>query len=336
MAGSAERDGADDATGRVEGRSGAGSRREVLRVLAAFVVALAAADLLAGSDWLFRDGEGAPLGQLVRKATQARARRPGVLVLGDSTGYHDIDAARLGALLHRRAYNAAVPSGSPLVMRWIVDRLERLPRDVVFGVSPLLLIDDYEAEPREWDAATVRERLALRPLAEAVLESGWGLFRRRHSLQRRFLQVLGYGRGPLDVHEGPERDDGSNPLSGVLGTSRAHAAGLLRKWCPPGGPTKGVRLRAARELVERLERAGSRVTWVTMPVPSTMRAAMRARGLDRVATALAREATTARTRRLDLREAFEDEAFYDSDHMRAGPQRSSVARLLADALRERR
>lgn len=283
---------------------------------------------------------------MLRKAEWlAKQPRPDVLVLGDSTGHRGLDMEKLeeGAGVDR-ALNGAITSGSPIVMRAMMKDVKFKPKHIVVTTSPLLLSDGWPSEPHEAEVSTFAERAALTSPGAAVVTSLWATYRRRFwmrsTVKAAALQLLGKKGQPADdrffgVSSGREDDHGSLAVekAAVVG---GDAAALWASWTSRN-VEGGARKAALEQLAADWQRVGADVTYVLMPVHSSLRALSEKEPVawhfgEKTMIELA---TDHGGRVFDCRAAVDDTGFYDTDHLRKSRERDDFSRALGAIVTQR-
>jgi hypothetical protein len=269
---------------------------------------------------------------LRKAAWLAKQSAPDVLFVGDSTGHRGIDVVAFSAKSGLSALNASITSGSPIIVRSMLEDVSWEPKRVVFTLSPMLLSDGWQAEPHEIEAMRFEERYTLIGAGPAVLSTAWATYRRRYLIKPSLKELL-VGSALADVRDFGPRVGVEDAFGSVaVKQKKENFEDAAEKWASwtTAPPALGVRYAALETLAAKWKEHGIAVTYVLMPVHSTLRAVgekdlegwgFTSRAIEKLGGAL-----------LDCRAAVPDEAFYDSDHMQAGEQRADFARTLAVAL----
>jgi hypothetical protein len=270
---------------------------------------------------------------------------PEVLIVGDSTAHEGISAAQIGQLLGQPALNAALSSGSPIVMRRVVSALPTATKRIVFGISPLLLSDSWVMEPAEFEAATLRERMDIQGWGAGALGTAWRLYGRRLALRQAIALLVDRVLDRLhpSLPTAPtasattraDRDDGRLDVDSPDHPDPLSAQHLWNAWAPRNAAFAGARARALTELVRAWVRAGTRVDFVLMPVSSPLRSvgATHPDAYDLSLNLLRELSKNANVRVFDCRSAVADEGFYDADHLKVGALRDGFGERLARMIR---
>lgn len=267
----------------------------------------------------------------LRKASWlAKQSAPEVLFVGDSTGHRGIDVVAFSAESGQTALNASITSGSPIIVRSMLEGVSWKPKRVVFTLSPMLLSDGWQAEPHEVDAMTFRERYELLGGGPAVLSTAWVTYRRRY-LIKPSLKALALGSAlAADVRDFGPRVGVEDAFGSVaVKQKKENFEDAAEKWASwtAAPPALGVRFAALEKLAATWKEQGAEVSYVLMPVHSSLRT-VGEKDLEAWGFA-GRAIEKLGGRVIDCRAAVSDEAFYDSDHIQAGDERSAFAKRLA-------
>lgn len=257
-----------------------------------------------------------------------------VLIVGDSTGHRGIsvEAFSEGAG-GARALNASITSGSPIIVRAMTEHLPWTPKKVVFTLSPFLLSDGWTSEPHEIEMASFAERWELAGGGPAVLSTAWVTYRRRYLIKPTAKAIALGTAGAAEVRDfGPRV--GIEDAYGSIGVRvvKADFDDAAAKWAAwtSEAPRLGVRYAALERLAARWKEQGVEVTYVLMPVHSSLRAIGSSH--DEAWSFTTRALRPLGGRILDCRAAAPDVAFYDSDHIREGAERDAFSKALAASI----
>jgi hypothetical protein len=229
--------------------------------------------------------------------------------------------------------NASITSGSPIIVRAMTKDVPWKPARIVFTLSPFLLSDGWTAEPHEVDVATFQERYAMVGAGEAVLSTAWVTYRRRYLMKPTAKALLLGTAGATQLRDYGPRIGAEDRFGTVsVRKKKKNFADADAKWnaWTRETPTLGVRYAALESLVESWREDGVEVTFVLMPVHSSLR--LRGEKDPETWAFSSRALRTLSGRVLDCRGAASDDAFYDSDHMLAGEERDRFSRQLAKTI----
>ena len=353
-------------------RSSRSSRSSRKRVLIACLLTMIGLDRLAASAMPTRVAlrEGA-LPLIASKARWLAAQPPAdVLILGDSTAHHGLDADALSEGGAGYVLNGAIQGGTVLVTRSLAASASWRPRVAVFAfiTTAVLDRDDDASNVSDVEFATVRERFALVSPSEALFTSASAIYRRRALLvaiaawlrsrqplartgdgDRQFI-VGSYAWGHSTDRRDASRDDADalriethvftedarGSLAVDLPSRRsddlardARQRGVAKEFHPDGG----LRADVLRATIRALRADGVEVVLIEMPLASAARA-LAVDALDRGHRIFATLAEEAHARLFDCRASLADDAFYDSEHLRASVDRSRFSHAIGRAIRD--